>query len=89
MSQDNTSANTADISGESSMPSRINELGELVFLVLNFCTTEPQFSNYARLAEEMGVPVAQAVAASIAGTILEHYEIRPKSSPAAVGTPIQ
>jgi hypothetical protein len=57
---------------------QINELGELVFLVLNYCTTEPQASNYNQLAAEMGVPVAQAVAASIAGTILEHYKITPK-----------
>ena len=61
--------------------SQIDELGELVFLVLNFCTTEPQATNYARLAVEMGVPIGQAVAASIAGTILEHYKITPKVIP--------
>ncbi len=75
----NTTASTgAGHSGGSSSPSRINELGELVFLVLDFCSTEPQSSNYARLAAEMGVPVGQAVAASIAGTILEHYDLTPK-----------
>lgn len=73
MNQDPTASTCAGPSGESSSPSRINELGELVFLVLDFCSTEPQSSNYARLAAEMGVPVGQAVAASIAGTILEHY----------------
>lgn len=88
MSQDNTTANTAGLPGNPSTPCRINELGELVFLVLKFCTTEPQSSNYARLAEEMGVPIGQAVAACIAGTILEHYDIRPKGNPAAVGTTI-
>ena len=76
----NTTASTgAGRSGESSSPSRINELGELVFLVLDFCSKEPQSSNYARLAAEMGVPFGQAVAASIAGTILERYELIPKA----------
>ena len=81
MNQDTTASTGAGPSGESSSPSRINELGELVFLVLNFCTTEPQATNYAQLAAEMGVPVGQAVAASIAGTILEHYKITPKVIP--------
>ena len=80
MNQDTTASTGAGPSGESSSPSQINELGELVFLVLNFCTTEPQATNYPQLANEMGVPVAQAVAASIAGTILEHYNLTPKVS---------
>jgi hypothetical protein len=71
----------AEVNPHSGVRSQIDELGELVFLVLNFCTTEPQSTNYAQLAAEMGVPVGQAVAASIAGTILEHYKITPKVVP--------
>jgi hypothetical protein len=75
---DDTAATTA-------VRSQIDELGELVFLVLNFCTTEPQATNYAQLAAEMGVPFGQAVAASIAGTILEHYTITSKVNPERQG----
>ena len=81
MTEQTNTDSTADTATNPAVRSQINELGELVFLVLNFCTTEPQATNYAQLAAEMGVPVGQAVAASIAGTILEHYKITPKVIP--------
>ncbi len=81
MTEQKSSDSIAEANPNSGARSQINELGELVFLVLNFCTTEPQATNYAQLAAEMGVPVGQAVAASIAGTILEHYKITPKVTP--------
>jgi hypothetical protein len=77
----NQNLNASAEAGPSSEPadfSRINELGELVCLVLNYCHSEPQATHYAEFAAEMGVPVDQAVAAAVAGTILKHYDVTPK-----------
>jgi hypothetical protein len=79
----NQNLNASAEAGPSSEPadfSRINELGELVCLVLNYCHSEPQATHYAEFAAEMGVPVDQAVAAAVAGTILKHYHVTPKGS---------
>lgn len=79
MNKDTSSSNRSDLSSAALGAGQLNELGDLVFQVISFCTTEPQFSNYSQLAQEMGVPVGQAVAAAVAGTLLQHYEIRPKN----------
>ena len=63
-------------------PIDINELGDVVFQVLTHCANGPTFSGLNQLAAELGVPVDQLVAASIAGTILKHFDVLPRIAPA-------
>ena len=58
----------------------MEELGDVVFQVLTHCATEPNYSGLNQIAEENGVPFHQVVAASIAGTILMHFEVSPKGN---------
>ncbi len=64
---------------------QINELGHAVFQVLEYCTSEPVLPNLIQLAEETGVPLGQVIAASIAGTILNHYHVSRRDDPIAFG----
>ena len=64
---------------------QINELGDAVFQVFQYCTSDPVFPSLVQIADETGVPVGQVIAASIAGTILNHYHVSRRDDPIAFG----
>ncbi len=64
---------------------QINELGDAVFQVFEYCASDPVFPNLVQIADETGVPVGQVIAASVAGTILKHYHVSRRDDPIAFG----
>ncbi len=87
MSDNQNTSHAPELPGETIDRSRLNEIGDLVFQVLDFCTDEANWPNYELVAKEQGVPVGQVIAAAVAGTFLRHYTVFPKA-PATESTNI-
>lgn len=62
--------------------STFDEIGHLVFQVLDYCIDPAHFGNYEQVAADRGIPVAHVVAAAITGTLLSHYTVARKECPA-------
>ncbi len=81
MTNDSTTPQRRIGASAQSAESLFNELADLIFLALNYCTSESQLCHFCELAEEKGVALGQIVASALTQTILHHYKIQPKPNP--------
>jgi hypothetical protein len=64
---------------------QINELGQFVFQIIEYCTSEQVLPNLDLLANETGVPLNQVMGESIATIILRHYHVSRRDESIAFG----